>query len=416
MRTRHLVAVFTLLSLLLVGQVAAAKTTITYWYFGVTELTEAFIQEAVAEFNETNPDIQVEAIRQSGNMYDQTLAAIVGGAPPDVLYFERSAVVEWVAGRGNVFEPLDRYLSDDLKGPDAFLPFAQEEIQFEGQTWAVPFGTDVRGLVWNIDHLDAAGIDSSRSPGSLDELEEYAVRLTTEAGDGRIQQLGFAPWIGNWNMQGWFWSFGGDVFDRESRRPVVDTEPNREAANWISEFAQRLGSAVVQFPRGRGEFTSGLRSMGIEANVTYEQFRQTAPELRLGVGAVPHAQGGKNGTWSGGYAHVVPKGSKHIAEAVEFLNFLNSPRMQVRQFEVTGGLPTGTEAFFEVLEQPHDAARLAFLEQLPVSNGRPPLWLAVHLAVAAAMNEIVAGDKSPEQALTEVQQHMENQFADILGW
>lgn len=274
----------------------------------------------------------------------------------------------------------------------------------------------MRGLVWNKDHLDSAGIDSNRSPETLGELEDYATRLTVEAGDGRVQQLGFAPWIGNWGLQGWFWSFGGDVYDRERRKPVVNTEANREAANWIREFAQRLGAQAVQFPRGRGEFTSGLRSMGIEANVTYEQFRQTVPDLRLGVGAVPHAEGGKNGTWSGGYAHVVPVGSEHVAEAVTFLNFLNKPSMQVRQFEVTGGLPTGTAAFHEVLTERHDENRLAFLEQLPVSNGRPPLWLAVHLALAASLGEIVADEKSPEQALVEVQQHMENQFAEIMGW
>src|SRR5688572_18679239 len=70
----------------------AARTTITYWYFGVTELTEAFIREAVAAFNESQSEVYVEAIRQSGNVYDQTLTAIAGGAAPDVIYFERSAV------------------------------------------------------------------------------------------------------------------------------------------------------------------------------------------------------------------------------------------------------------------------------------------------------------------------------------
>jgi len=395
---------------------AAARTTITYWYFDVTELTEAFIKEAVAAFNESQSAIYVEAIRQSGNMYDQTLTAIAGGAAPDVIYFERSAVIEWVAGRGRIFEPLDRYLSEELRAPDAFLPFAREEIEYEGQIWALPFGTDVRGLIWNMDHLDEAGLDASRAPATLDELVSYALRLTKQSPDGEIAQLGFAPWLGNWRLQGWFWAFGGGVFDREQRMPTIDIEANRQAVHWVQDFAQRLGAAAVRFPAGIGPFTAGQLSMSIEANVTYELARRTAPDLRIGVGAVPHAPGGRNGTWSGGYAHVIPAGAKHVAEAAAFLNFLNSPAMQVRQFEVTGGLPTGTAAFFEVLRRPHEDGSLAFLEQLPVSNGRPPLWLAVHLALGDAMNAVIHMQKSPEQVLAEVQQHMEQQFAEVLGW
>src|SRR5690606_34704294 len=137
--------------------------------------------------------------------------------------------------------------------------------------------------------------------------------------------------------------------------------PNREALDWIHDFALRLGNAAVQFPAAAGEFTEGRRSMGIEANVTYEQFRQAVPNMRIGVGEVPHREGGKNGTWSGGYAHVVPMGAKHVAEAVEFLNFLNSAEMQIRYFERTGGLPTSRAAFFEVLRDSHEPGRLAFL-------------------------------------------------------
>jgi ABC-type glycerol-3-phosphate transport system substrate-binding protein len=120
-----MISVFVVLGILTVGcgvTWAQVKTPVTYWYFSVTDEQHAFLQTVISAFNAENPYVKVEGQRMSGSMYDKTLTAIVGGAPPDVLHFERSAVVEWVASKGEIFEPLDAYLARELQEPRRLSP------------------------------------------------------------------------------------------------------------------------------------------------------------------------------------------------------------------------------------------------------------------------------------------------------
>jgi multiple sugar transport system substrate-binding protein len=418
-RKATMISVFVVLGILTVScgmAWAQVKIPITYWYFYVTDEQHVYLQQVIAAFNAEHPHIKVEGQRMSGNLYDKTLAAIVGGAPPDVLHFERSAIVEWVASKGEIFEPLDAHLARELQEPDAFLPMAQTEIVFQGQTWAAPFDTDVRGLLWHNDVLQEAGIDSSQGPRSLDELDSRARKLTKLDADDRLIRLGFAPWIQNWNLQGWFWTFGGDVYDAETRRPTIDIPQNLAALKWVQSYAQRYGHQAVSFSTDRAEFMTGRLAMRVDASVVLDGMLKQMPDLPVGTGEVPWPEGGTNGTWSGGYCHVIPKGSKHVREAAEFINYLSQTSTQVLTYESINRLPTNTRAFREAMRKPRAPLWLGLMRQLPVSHGRPPLWLAVHLALADAQNSVLTFKKTPEQALQEVQQHMERQFAEVLGW
>ncbi len=402
--------------ILIAGVQVQAKTSIEYWYFNVTDEQHAFLQLAVEAFNKANPGIQVDGQRMSGNMYDKTLTAIAGGTPPDVLHFERSAVIEWVAGKGEVFEALDAYLAPELRDRDAFLPMARDEIFFQQQTWALPFGTDIRGLFWHIDHLEEAGIDSTRGPKSLSELDDRARKLTRIDPDDQIIRLGFVPWIYNWNLQGWFWTFGGGVFDYTTRRPTIDTPENLAALKWVQSYAERFGSAAVRLSASWSTFASGQLAMCVGASPHLLSIIKASPEALIGADEVPWPESGTNGTWSGGYCHVIPKGSKFVPQAAEFMNFLTDTETQIWAYDAIDLLPTTTRAFREVIRRPRDQAWIRLISQLPVSHGRPPLWLTVHVALIATQEDLLNFRKTPEQILQEVQQHMERQFAEILGW
>lgn len=395
---------------------AEAKTPIVYWYFSVTDDQHDFLQLVVETFNKVNPTIRIEGQRMSGNMYDKTLTAIAGGAVPDVLHFERSAVIEWLASKGEVFEPLDAYLAPELRERDAFLPMARDEIYYQQQTWALPFGTDIRGLFWHIDVLEETGMDSTRGPESLHELDSWARKLTEFGPDDQIIRLGFAPWIYNWNLQGWFWTFGGGVFDYGTRKPTINIPENLAALKWVQSYAERFGSAAVRLSASWPTFASRQLAMCVGASPHLLSILKANPQSLIGADEVPWPEGGTNGTWSGGYCHVIPKGSKFVPEAAEFINYLTSTETQVWAYDAVDLLPTTTQAFREVIRRPRDQAWIRLISQLPVSHGRPPLWLAVHIALNTAQDDLLNFRKTPEQILQEVQKHMELQFAEIMGW
>src|SRR5687768_2315433 len=64
----------------------AEKTTITYWFNPPEGGTGAscFVETLVNPFNETNPNIFVEAVAQP-NAWDATRTALAGGGGPDVV-------------------------------------------------------------------------------------------------------------------------------------------------------------------------------------------------------------------------------------------------------------------------------------------------------------------------------------------
>ena len=90
-----------------------AKTTITYqynWYAVTTPGYNEAFQLLIDTFNRSQDEIFVDGYVVQGT--DQRLlTAIAGGVQADVVHFESSSVIEWVA-RG-LIEPIDDVLSVD---------------------------------------------------------------------------------------------------------------------------------------------------------------------------------------------------------------------------------------------------------------------------------------------------------------
>ena len=92
------------------------------------------------------------------------LLGVAGGAPPDLIYYDRFAVVE-AASRG-AFRALNDLISRDLSLPDAvqaenFYDPMWQEPRFNGQQYGIPNSVDVRALILNDDTLERAGFKNA---------------------------------------------------------------------------------------------------------------------------------------------------------------------------------------------------------------------------------------------------------------
>ncbi|MGI6081882.1 MAG: extracellular solute-binding protein [Limnochordia bacterium] len=415
MRRVHRRLVVAAVLCVLIGSVSesrAEKAKLVYQYnwYGSSTIEDAYLA-LIDLFKKENPNVDLELMRGSsgGTSPDRLMAAIAGGTPPDVVQFERSIVVEW-ANKGLLL-PIDSLMEISVK--KAWLPGSYSEVSHAGRTYGLPWDTDLRGLFWNKNMVAEGGMDDSRAPATLAELDDMAWKLTKRDADGRFTQLGFIPWLGNWYAVGWLYTFGGTLYDPATKRPIVNSPNHVRALEWLQTYGERYPTgAVGAVPHG---IDKGKTAM--EANyIGYGRIIEASiPDLEFDVGEVPHPEFGQNGTWMGGTAHVVPQGARNIEGAAVLLNWLARREVQATWCRLSASLPTRTDAI-PVIANELPGYQKKMLRQAEVAFGRPPLWYpAIYNRTREAMMSVVQLVSGPKTALDEAQRLLEIDFAAVFG-
>src|SRR3990170_4367299 len=214
---------------------AEGATAVAFWTQHTPPDSDG-LQTIVDNFNAANPDVCVTMTIVPGSETDiaKLLTSIRGGVAPDVYLVDRFTIPQR-ASEG-VVQQLPAEASDMA---DQYLPFAWEETQFEGGTYALPFDTDARALFFNIDLIEAAGQDASvldiaNGPPTIAEVNAIADAITQTDADGNYTVMGWIPGgpgpAGNPGAldQGWHytWGFahGGNFADLEACQ-VTPTDP-----------------------------------------------------------------------------------------------------------------------------------------------------------------------------------------------
>lgn len=326
---------------------AEGRTIITYWDRHSGHEFEMRV-ELFEEFNASQNEIYVRAI-PVGYRVEKLLTAIASGAPPDVCSLEGSGLSQ-LAPQG-CFTPLDDFFGGlPHFHEDAYFPHAWESVRFPGpdgveRTWGIPTTTDAYCLLWNKAAFRAAGLDPERPPQTLEELEEYAAKLTIRTQDG-IVQWGFLPWI-PWDLTHmWGTLFGGTWYDYEAG--VMTSGEDRgviQSLAWQQSFTTDPRAAVqhpyaveperiLAFGKSMGEYFSANNPFysGRVAMITEGEWQPTfiakyAPDLDWGVAPIPLPEGVSPRCYSPTTVmDAIPAGSRHPKEAWTLLKWFHSPR------------------------------------------------------------------------------------------
>lgn len=163
---------------------AAEPVTIKIWTLNRHDAD--YMNSVITKFNEENPDIVVEYQVYTENFEQAVDMAFATNDVPDIL-FDGGSIYSKYIGQGK-FEPLDSYISDEMKehfGDDAFL----EGINmYEGSIYSLPaIGTTAR-LIYNKDIFERAGI--TKVPTTVDEMADAAIQISEKLKDEGV--YGFA--------------------------------------------------------------------------------------------------------------------------------------------------------------------------------------------------------------------------------
>ena len=332
--------------------------TVDIWHFWGSPVRRNAIRRVVAICQEQLPNIQItETFKPFGDLYTAHIAAVAAGSGmADVIVEDRPQLPQRAVD--GIDMNLQEFAERDGIDGSAFFPFTWQETLFEGDTYGIPYETDVRVLYYNKNAFEEVGLDPEKPPTTWAELVEYADKLDKKAADGTFERLGFSPLIGN---------SGPDVLARTNGwTPVTDGKVNvntpemQETLEWIKMWMDRYGGFQEHqnFRADLGAapndaFMSGKVAMLVDINGYSSQlnfFRPRVPtgegdetaELMWGVSDIPYNK--EKASSSGGFALSIPTGSPNAEAAWEFIKCATAEEAQTSWGRDTYAMPANLAA------------------------------------------------------------------------
>jgi multiple sugar transport system substrate-binding protein len=371
------------------------------------------LQKLVDRFNRSHPDIQVESlyIGQPDQQMPKILAAVVGNAPPDLLWFNPTLTGQLI--ELGAIRPLDDWLAQSPLR-EQLDPALLESMRYEDHLWSVPFGVNNVGVFYRPSLFKAAGIQAP--PQSWEDFRSVAKQLTRDRnGDGRPEQhaIQLALGKGEFAVFTWLpflWSGGGQI---QVKSCGGGAQVNVESTGAIAalQFWQDLvddGSAILSQPERGYEldnFLAGKVAMQISGPWTLGQLQQSGTDFD--VFAMPSQA--RSATALGGENLFVFKTSPAQERAAfTFAEYAASEGFQAEWALNTGYLPVNikarqTPAYRKFVQAQPSLS--VFLAQMATAQSRPifPGYPRVSDQLGRALESTLLGQQTPAAALQEAQ-------------
>ena len=285
-------------------------------------------------------DFQVKVVDHS-QLYNLLSTAVGSGAAPDV------AMVDcvWVAGLAQsgflyVLEDLGSQWNHTEFEKDLYPAFV-EANSFGGRLYGLPVKADVSLLWYRRDWFAREGLEPPRDWDDLVDAAGHFAQPSVQGRYGLTFPLAFPGGAAGgeatvYNLMPFVWSAGGEVFDPETGRVVLDAPETRRAVQFLRDLValHRVSSAEVvdcgadATPR---LFASGRVAMALggsyESHVIHEASGWGREEFvqRVGCVAPPAAPGGRPVSTVGGTSYVIMRQCRRPTLVMDVLKEAISP-------------------------------------------------------------------------------------------
>ncbi|GGN80732.1 ABC transporter substrate-binding protein [Actinoplanes lobatus] len=259
---------------------------------------------------------------------------------------------------------------------------------YDQRLYGVPLYADVSALFYNKDLFKKAGLDPAKPPASLSELRSYADRITALGGDVKGYYLpGNCAGCNIFTVGPLMWASGAKI---EAAGPG-DEPLVGDGVKQVLQFERDMVKAGNVHDGDRTEngetfhlqFGSGKVGMMGTGNFNITLARQQNPGMDFGIALLPGVAPNSSASFIGGDLVVVPKGSKRVNDAVNFMKFLLSDDVQVEVYAKALNLTTRSDMvdnkYFQAEPLVQDVAKaltvgrtpytLTFFEQINSPQG-----------------------------------------------
>ena len=324
---------------------------------------------------------------------------------------------------GGLIQPLQPFFDQqhlampDYDFDDLVAPYVEntgmvggDKIYLGGEgaeLYGIPLGAETSFLAYRKDLFEEHGVDV---PQTYDEVVEVA-RFFAEEVDG-VYGLAMRGASGHQATHSWLMHaspFGATVFD-ENWEPAFTSPESIETLEFMKKMVEYGPPGTESFDQD-GQFNAFLQgetAMYIDASVITGPIRD--PELsaitgKVGYARHPEARTGLSQT--GGFGIAIPSNARNPEAAFLLMQWLTSPEIERRA--VLDGAPPVRHSTVDDPEMQEQFPEFEVLaEQLEYANPdwRPiiPEWGEINEQLGIAINQVLTGDKTPEQAMQDVEQ------------
>ncbi|MDP9023255.1 MAG: sugar ABC transporter substrate-binding protein [Actinomycetota bacterium] len=386
----------------------AAAGSIEVWIMQPgTEAVENIVRDQVEAFQQdTGATVDLQFVPWPA-AHDQFVTSIAGDRTPDVAEMGTT----WTPEFGEMGA-----LAAVQTGEQDFVESLVESGTIEGETLGAPWYAGARALIYRSDVFEDLGLEP---PQTWDEL--------IEAGKVIDDQTDLFPFgvIGGYThlYLPMIWQWGGEIAvetggtweSRINSPEAVEawtTYADLFERGWAPEGALGWNSADL-----REAFAAGDFAMMIGGGWDLSAILDSAPDLEGKVESVltPEGPAGNRAAFAGGSHFVIFEGSDNPDLAQQFINHMLEEE-RVAEFATELGFLPGTESGIEASGLLDDPLYSPFAEQLRDHSRTYPAsgaWgtLEGEGVFVTAMEQILGGERTVEEALNEVAERMNEAFA-----
>ena len=382
---------------------------------------EKQVQKICDAFNESQDKYEVVAVSVPGSGADaKFILGVIGGDPPDLMSMGSGAVPNMAAN--GFLTPLETLMTPDEKREffKQSYPAIRDIGMYKGSCYAVTIGADLMALYVNVQQLRDAGLDPDKFPKTIEELEEWGLKLNKYDSKGNLTRLGLL-----FSDMGYLsHNYGGGFNVKDDGKLELDTPQNLRALEEIVNYRKKIGfENVLRFQAGLNDiegaaswaFMHGDLSITYDGQWRVEELRKFKPDLEYRVYPIPPPKVGGTplGGLVGGNYMIVPISAKQKQGAWEFLKFwtgLDNPDRAATFYNMGGWLPYSPSVAHSPTFQKwlkHDSQFQAFLDILASPNCKAPPPVAnlqfLNDLITRAEDQATRGASTPKEALQQLE-------------
>lgn len=323
------------------GEMKKEVTEIVYWQY-FYETKKDTVDTLISMFEEENPDIKVIHQTFPYEQYNTKVASSVpSGEGPNVINLYYGWLPTYIDSGYLQALPDSTFSNEVIE--DEFFSLVSA-AKFDGSYYALPTAVRSLALFWNKDLFEKAGLDPEDPPETVDELVEYAKKLTETDKNGNYLQTGLTmelrAQMHHWLREVLIRQYGGAPYNADGTQVMYNNQTGYDAFEFFVDLNRKENIGMPNFMTDDvTAFKSGMMGMTIDGSFRLGTL-DPIESLNYGVTELP-AMNGERYNFASFWANGITSftSGKELEASVKFLDFLTSDTAMSMWLENVGELP-----------------------------------------------------------------------------